>query len=318
MTDWKKAFEGQALIAHISDLHFGSAGQPPCWNDLVDFLKGEIDPKLILVTGDIVDSPGHGLYDQARESLDRLGIPYYVCAGNHDRHFKGNVARIVDYVGGLMRGHNTFDEIFGPKLTGRNTILGPEAVVTVQLGQWKVGLLGVDSSIEADYFARGYLQEEIFSQIEKATQRGDWDLLVLLVHHHVQPVRKLEERKHSNLTDLADVMSLVNSGTLLEVLTKARVDVLLHGHEHVPYWAKYGSLEGARREVCIIGAGSATGKDAAMGCSPNQASFNLIGLGGDRRSATFYVLDHHMDWQFSRDLPALDLSGVTGIRLLPQ
>lgn len=68
MRNWKKTFEGQTLIAHISDLHFGSDNQLSCWEKFVNFLKSDIQPGLILVTGDIADSANH-LNVDVREEL---------------------------------------------------------------------------------------------------------------------------------------------------------------------------------------------------------------------------------------------------------
>src|SRR5437867_11575750 len=89
MPEWIKPAKEEILVAHISDLHFGSHNQSSCWKKIETFLK-KVQPSLVLVTGDLVDTPKETHYRAARTALDNLGVHYYVCAGNHDRHLKGN------------------------------------------------------------------------------------------------------------------------------------------------------------------------------------------------------------------------------------
>lgn len=81
------------IIAQISDLHLRTDGQ---------LLKGKVDsmaaldasirhlnnlsprPDVVLVTGDLVNKAIKQDYDGLRRELDRLDMPYYVIAGNHD------------------------------------------------------------------------------------------------------------------------------------------------------------------------------------------------------------------------------------------
>jgi Calcineurin-like phosphoesterase len=81
--------DGEYAIAHLSDLHFGSKNYKDVWKLTAQFLW-EIKPDLLLVTGDLVDTPRRKLYEEVREKLDSLHIPYHVCAGNHDRFWHGN------------------------------------------------------------------------------------------------------------------------------------------------------------------------------------------------------------------------------------
>jgi hypothetical protein len=82
--------EGEIAIAHISDLHLGSRGDRDAWKLVADCLRKTVKPKLLLVTGDLADKPNGELFNRARDQLDGLDIPYFVCPGNHDRHYKGN------------------------------------------------------------------------------------------------------------------------------------------------------------------------------------------------------------------------------------
>ena len=82
-------YDGEHAIVHLSDLHFGSPNYQEVWSLTNEFLR-EIEPDLLLVTGDLVDSPKKKLYEEVKKSLDELRIQYFVCAGNHDRFYRGN------------------------------------------------------------------------------------------------------------------------------------------------------------------------------------------------------------------------------------
>src|SRR5690348_9085674 len=88
-SEWRPLEPGEAAVVHVSDCHFGSTKSEDVWKVVAPYLEG-IEPALLLVTGDLVDKPDPKSYARAKELLEGLGVPYYVCAGNHDRHFKGN------------------------------------------------------------------------------------------------------------------------------------------------------------------------------------------------------------------------------------
>jgi hypothetical protein len=168
-----------------------------------------------------------------------------------------------------------FDQVFYQHLVSPDTL----KLHTIQ--NLQVGLFGIDSSAQADYFARGYVNPKMFPGLETGTRDADPDLVILLTHHHLQPIRNLEERLQNSLRSLSNLTLMVNAGTFLESMTRAHIDLVLHGHEHASHWARYGSLESGKAEVCVIGAGSATGNSAVGGCSLDGASFNAIYVSRD-------------------------------------
>ena len=78
----------------MSDLHFGTNGDEEAWNDTKSFLRDYIRPSVVLICGDIVDSPSVRNFERALRFLESLPedlrIPYFVCSGNHDRFSHGN------------------------------------------------------------------------------------------------------------------------------------------------------------------------------------------------------------------------------------
>jgi len=77
------------LLVQLSDPHVGAKWGGP---DTVGRLAEAVDavrklpdrPDAVLVTGDIADNAAAGEYATARELLERIGVPVYPLAGNHD------------------------------------------------------------------------------------------------------------------------------------------------------------------------------------------------------------------------------------------
>jgi Icc protein len=77
------------LLAQLTDPHIGAQWGGP---DTVERLTAAVDavralpdrPDAVLVTGDIADNAGAEEYATARELLERIGVPVYPLAGNHD------------------------------------------------------------------------------------------------------------------------------------------------------------------------------------------------------------------------------------------
>src|SRR5690348_4593137 len=109
-----------AVIAHVSDTHFGNDVQDPSARAaaVMDHLLA-MDPRpdLLVVSGDVAD---HGLpeeYAEARAWLDRWPGPSLVCPGNHDIRSA--------YVVGLGLEARTIAEIGGVRLVGLDSLIDP-------------------------------------------------------------------------------------------------------------------------------------------------------------------------------------------------
>ena len=85
---------GPYRIAHLSDIHFGSTFDSSLWKYLKAVLK-RVNPKMIAVTGDVVDHGGLFMLLLARNELDDLAketnASLRVIPGNHDVGLWGNI-----------------------------------------------------------------------------------------------------------------------------------------------------------------------------------------------------------------------------------
>ena len=281
-------------IAHISDLHFGAPGQTKTWDALSEQLQQITRPDMVLVTGDIADSPRSDLFGEAKEALDTLcrgidgksGVEYFVCPGNHDRFPKGNAPFMSRKTGMIRRWMRQSAAEFNLCFQGRVPDLnGP---IQRSLGpannHWTIRLVGLDSSLNADASARGFITRVDINAVRQAMAKADdVDLGIMLVHHHLMPVRSLEARREGHWFDLTNLTPLVNAGSLVEALAAAHVDVALHGHEHAENWGRYATFETGGGETNVIGAGSATGTVTLKNCDLETASYNVLELREDRR-----------------------------------
>mgnify|MGYP002151118648 CR=1 FL=1 len=276
-------------IVHLSDLHFDAKKKQydKVWNSLVIYLSTKLKPDLVLITGDIVDTPNRENFEKASKELKHLNqllggninIPkYLVCAGNHDRHIHGNALP-------WRRESELFEQFFPSPWTPRCG-----APYTKWLGknpyQWKVNIMGVDSSRKSKYSAQGFMDEDDFRSIRQIKERENEGsppcLTILLMHHHLLPLPATEPSEQSGPGVVKWLTSSANPGTILENLASSYIDLVLHGHEHKKNLALYGSYKKDSGQVAVVSSGSATGMDTKKGQDLKRATFNVLELKSDK------------------------------------
>jgi 3',5'-cyclic AMP phosphodiesterase CpdA len=144
-------------IAHISDLHCGGVHFVPTLLDRAIDEVNDLNPDVVICTGDLTTFGFRQEYQQAREYLDRLECEsFVVIPGNHD-------SRNVGYV--------HFEELFGD----RSSVLNKDGVTVV----------AVDST-EPD-LDHGQIGRGRYPWIEEQFA-GEARLKVFVMHHHLLPV----------------------------------------------------------------------------------------------------------------------------------
>ncbi len=76
-------------LVQLTDPHLGAAWSDGAVSAFASAIDGVVrvlgaPPNAVMVSGDIADTPTDSEYERARELLDRLRVPVYVAAGNHD------------------------------------------------------------------------------------------------------------------------------------------------------------------------------------------------------------------------------------------
>ena len=131
--------------------------------------------------------------------------------------------------------------------------------------EWRLRVIGLDSCERPQWFAQGAVKRDSIVRASRgALVDENADLVIALVHHHVLPIPTLEANaEEGSLRRALNFTGMLNSGTLLEAMSAAQVDLLLHGHEHVPHRAHYVGADPFAGRVAILSAGSGTG-DATL------------------------------------------------------
>jgi 3',5'-cyclic AMP phosphodiesterase CpdA len=265
-------------IVHITDLHFGNHN-----DDLKETLKSrvsEIKPDIILVTGDLVDTPKRKLFKDARHYLNELaqccyrraGLnypPLIALPGNHDFLFTGILR--LPYIG------TTYGKILKDVPT--------EHYFETE----KVWIFGFDSARSRQFATGEVLRDELvrFHKRYEALKSQDPSFeteafKIVAIHHHPLPVNWQTEWQQRWLT-------MINSGTFLGAMLDRKVNLILHGHEHLQGRARLTSTLGGEEntEVVVVSLG-ATLKRVS---NPAQNWFNVISVEapGDPRGRTVTV-----------------------------
>ncbi len=264
--------DDELVIAHLSDLHIGlkqAEDRLEKVYEAIEYLK----PDVILLTGDIIDSPTDKNAKLAAKVVGNLEKKcqnrVFLVYGNHDRFLKGN--RIF----GWLRGSSRIVEALPSHAATPRKDIVIEIEKDTAIKEIRVGLLGIDSAVKGPHLAQGYIEPEQLSEFAKDAHRlaKCCDILIAFLHHH--PIRIAEVEK-SPIDEAS--LTLVNSAQFLRVLCRARVDILLHGHHHHKRLCWYGESdyrEGYHFPVLVLGAGSVVGAKSFC-CEEERASFNTI------------------------------------------
>ena len=182
-------------IAQLSDLHCGSAHFVPSLLDRALVEVNELEPDVVIVSGDLTDFGLRGEYQLAADYLARIACEHViVIPGNHD-------SRNVGYV--------HFEELVGE----RRSVLHHEGV----------SIVAVDST-EPD-LDHGVIGRGRYQWIIDRFAESEAFLRIFVLHHHLLPVPGTGRERNV----------VHDAGDTLETLQRADVHLVLSGHKHVPY-----------------------------------------------------------------------------------
>ena len=213
-------------IAHISDLHFG-AQSPIAAEALAEALR-QLNPDLVIVTGDLTQSGRRIEFQMASKFLAAITAPVFAVPGNHDVPVRNLWARFVEPYARFERyvGDET-DPVFKSKrlvLVGLNSArrAAPEL-------NWSYGRLS---------------QEQIATAVQQFKEAPGQTLKAIALHHPLK------------LGPGAAGSRIVGRGReALAELSSAGLDVAFTGHVH---HSNASLLSADERSVILVEAGTAT------------------------------------------------------------
>jgi 3',5'-cyclic AMP phosphodiesterase CpdA len=259
-------------IVHISDLHFGEHNES-LQTDLLNRVR-IIQPDLILCTGDVVDNTHAELFEKANEYLRDLEAAcagknsvepsLIVVPGNHDYFKKGVIWRDRKDRFGTYFGDDQADFYFA------------------RHGVW---IFGFDSASEGFTGGGGRIRDEDLKRFHdrylalKSEAGFDGAFKIVAVHHHPLPVNWDSDWKQRWLT-------MTNAGAFRSAALLRRVDLVLHGHEHLQARSHLRSTLGGEDgfQLTVLSLGATLRRVE----NPQRNWFSVVKVAGPSVSVDFF------------------------------
>jgi Icc protein len=183
-------------IIHVSDFHYGSEFREDCFDNVLSYIKDN-KPDIVVLTGDVVHKGRRKQYESVLPYLEEIKnvSKLMVIPGNHDAKSNGIIL---------------FERFIAPRrskliLEDKDTLIIGICTARDDISE---GLIGDE---QLDWLGR---------QFNRVLENR-----VIALHHHTIGV-PYSGRKHNTLPD---------AGELIELCQLFEVDLVLHGHKHVPH-----------------------------------------------------------------------------------
>jgi hypothetical protein len=308
-------------IAHLSDIHAGIGFDVNLWEYIKKIII-QARPNIIVITGDVVNSPWPLKLTQIRNELNNLsrscGAKLIVVPGNHDMAMSGiykiwpysKFFRIIFY-GDKENKLNRFQPL---SKYYKNSIIkrifqwmyfysfffvlwiirkikdeGINDTLPICYKSRESIIFCLDSNFKGD-LATGYIQDKsiykLNVEIEDIKQSRNPGLCfsprIAVLHHHPLPIPYSNVKE--GLTSYEPFLILRNAGTLLKELIKCDFDLILHGHKHFHNFSKisYGEQLDLESGIGVLSAGSSTIRYNEAG----RNSINMIDIHPNGRIST--------------------------------
>ncbi|MEE4377617.1 MAG: metallophosphoesterase family protein [Candidatus Competibacteraceae bacterium] len=248
-------------LMHFSDLHFGKHFLPPVAEALLKACN-QLQPPLMVISGDLTQRAKREEFRQAREFFDRLpDVPRILIPGNHDVPLYRIWERISNP-------HGNYQEFISPTLNSK-------------LRLDNAMIVGLDSTDPHRAITNGRITSEQLDFCAEAFEGLPPEIArIVVLHHHLIPAPGYKS-----------IAPMPQAKRALDLFTQWRVDLILAGHLHRAYVGN--SLDvysGKERDhgIIIVQCGTSTSR-RGRGLEREKNTFNWVRL----RTATIEV-EHFM------------------------
>lgn len=246
---------------------------------------------ILVVTGDLVDSPTGANFNKAKDLLRRLenAVQFhsvFVVPGNHDLKYAGNIPRWVNpfsWLGWTAEFHSAF--------ANRRGVLPQNRVHSVSApGGESVEIFGYDSNNAR--FARGKVSDlDILGATGDALAIARREpptgaLRIGALHHHPLPLVDGERDRILGI-EAEGLAYMERPATFLDHCRSLGIRLVLHGHRHgggIRSFSVPDQRSGGVHEVVAVACPSSTG------CGP-YPGLNLVCLPADAPVAEIYQVN---------------------------
>ncbi len=242
-----------ASILQISDPHFGTE-RAPVLEALVR-LSDQLQPELVVLSGDITQRARSTQFRAARAFVDRLGVPRLVVPGNHD-------IPLFNLWGRFTRPYAGHRAAFGDELEPLYNSPG-------------LMVLTVNTTRPARHKNGEVSAAQVQAVAKRLVQATPGQLRVVVVH---QPIDVQREQDVPN--------RLIGHTAAQQAWAAAGADLVMGGHIHLPYVMP---LPGLARPMWAVQAGTALSQRVRAGV-PN--SVNVVRWHAADRHCVIEQWDH--------------------------
>lgn len=203
------------VVAHISDLHFGSRADPPQLAVLAKFLPS-LGPRAIVVSGDISQRGRHGEFQAARWYFDSLATvaPLHIIPGNHDVQWWRSPLGVL----GERTKYQKYRIYFGEDLAPVLKIEG--LVIAGMLSAHGIALRSMTLNPN-DCAVKGHLSQREVDRVRRVFETVPADeVRMAVLHHNVLP------------GVISHRWGLARPHGAQQALLTLGADVILCGHDH--------------------------------------------------------------------------------------
>lgn len=233
------------MIAHISDLHFGTVSSEVA-NGLLEDLN-RFPVSLVAISGDLTQNAFHKEFEAAQEFLRKIESPVLVVPGNHD-----------------IPSWNLWERFTRPTARFRRWI---EKESFPKYVDNEIAAIGFNSARSFGFYldwSRGRVNTDQLRRVREFFNGHSLDKLRIVVSHH--PLLRPEANPKARLVGRAS--------KAIRSFSMVGVDIVLGGHLHKSYFGPIFSNEEQELRSPVIVVQASTSISSRTKNEPN--AYNLI------------------------------------------